>query len=41
MLEFKASWVELQCGAHDKTFQTYPEESLAQWHARLGLASNT
>jgi len=38
MLSSKASWVQLQPGAHDQVFDAYPEESLAAWHARLGLA---
>jgi len=37
MLEFKAPWVEVQQGPHDKLFDIYPEESLADWHARLHL----
>jgi hypothetical protein len=24
-------------GPNDKTFDLYPDESLAQWHQRLGL----
>lgn len=34
----KASWVELQQGPNDKTFDKYPDESIAAWHERLGLA---
>ena len=37
MLASKASWVEVHAGAHDQTFDHYPKESLAEWHARLGL----
>ena len=37
MLEFKAEWVEIQNGARDKTFPGYPDESIAEWHNRLGL----
>jgi hypothetical protein len=37
MLGSKASWVEPQSGGHDRLFDEYPDESLAQWHARLGL----
>jgi hypothetical protein len=33
----KASWVELRQGETDKVFGGYPEESIAQWHRRLGL----
>ncbi|WP_040514093.1 GFA family protein [Paraglaciecola polaris] len=36
MLGSKASWVELYCGPHDKFFKEYPQESLADWHLRLG-----
>jgi len=38
MLGSKASWVPLGLGAHDKQFDAYPDESLAAWHERLGLA---
>jgi len=37
MLDSKASWVEPQIFAADKCFADYPDESLAQWHERLGL----
>ncbi len=37
MLRFKAPWVELEAGASDKKFTGYPQESIAEWHARLGL----
>jgi hypothetical protein len=37
MLEFKAPWVEIHAGPQDKKFEGYPDESLAQWHERLGL----
>ncbi|HEX2113424.1 MAG TPA: GFA family protein [Alphaproteobacteria bacterium] len=37
MLDFKASWVELHSGRRDKRFKRYPEESIAEWHERLGL----
>ncbi len=39
MLEFKAPWVELQPGPRDQLFDRYPEESIAEWHERLGLES--
>ena len=41
LLDSKASWVEVQTGKHDKTFEQYPEESIADWHERLGLVSST
>ena len=37
MLGSKANWVQVITGPHDQTFDEYPEESLAQWHKRLGL----
>lgn len=39
MLDFKAPWVEVSAGPSDKQFPCYPDESLAQWHERLGLSS--
>lgn len=39
MLEFKAPWVEVQKSRGDLFFDIYPEESIAQWHERQGLAS--
>jgi hypothetical protein len=40
MLAFKASWVPAHIEDGDLSFDSYPEESLAQWHARLGLVQN-
>src|SRR5690606_5774196 len=37
MLGSRAAWVPLQTGARDKCFDDYPEESIADWHRRLGL----
>jgi hypothetical protein len=37
MLGSKASWVEVQGKRKDKQFDEYPDESLAEWHQRLGL----
>lgn len=37
MLESKANWVEAPNGETDYRFDTFPEESLAEWHRRLGL----
>ena len=37
MLSSKASWIEPEVHADDKTFDEYPEESLAQWHERHGF----
>jgi hypothetical protein len=39
LLDSKASWVEVQAGAKDQQFQHYPEESIADWHQRLGVES--
>lgn len=38
MVGSKASWVPLCEGPKDKTFDQYPDESIASWHQRLGLA---
>lgn len=40
MVGSKASWVELQKGENDRIFHGYPEESIAEWHERLGLDSD-
>jgi hypothetical protein len=37
MLGSKAAWVVPQVGPNDKTFTEYPDESIAEWHERLGL----
>ena len=37
MLGSKASWVEPCLRSDDKTFDGYPDESIAAWHQRLGL----
>ena len=37
MLDSKADWIEADVRAGDKTFPHYPEESLSEWHERLGL----
>jgi hypothetical protein len=37
MLASKAGWVEPAVGPKDRTFAEYPDESLAEWHQRLGL----
>tara|TARA_B100000683_G_scaffold104906_1_gene103461 strand:+ start:446 stop:925 length:480 start_codon:yes stop_codon:yes gene_type:complete len=39
MLGSKARWVPVDPGAEDKLFDLYPEESIADWHRRLGLES--
>lgn len=37
MMGSKPDWVEPQIGARDRCFEEYPDESLAQWHQRLGI----
>lgn len=37
MVGSKAPWVELCEGPNDKVFDRYPDESIAEWHKRLGL----
>ena len=39
MLDFKPEWVEVHGGASDRHCPRYPDESLAEWHRRLGLES--
>ena len=36
MVGSKASWVVPHLGSLDKEFEEYPEESIAQWHERVG-----
>lgn len=38
MLGYKAPWVEVSVRKGDLQFDEYPEESIAQWHTRLGLS---
>ena len=38
MLGSKPAWVGVASGDNDKMFDEYPDESLAQWHQRLGLS---
>ena len=37
MLSSKKEWVVTDNKTNDKCFSEYPEESIAQWHERLGL----
>lgn len=37
MLGSKATWVEIHAGPKDHMFEVYPQESVAEWHRRLGL----
>ena len=38
MLASKAPWVEVQAKRGDRRFDGYPDESIADWHERQGLA---
>lgn len=40
MLAYKASWVPAHVDTTDLSFDEYPEESLADWHRRLGLGED-
>ncbi len=37
MRAFKASWVPVHLEPGDSSFDEYPDESLAEWHRRIGL----
>lgn len=37
MLGSKAGWVDVEDKGKDRCFEEYPDESLAEWHQRLGL----
>ncbi|PPR22558.1 MAG: hypothetical protein CFH40_01298 [Alphaproteobacteria bacterium MarineAlpha10_Bin3] len=37
MLGSKAAWVAPDIARSDKSFDDYPDESIARWHERLGL----
>lgn len=37
MLKYKPSWVEPDIRDGDRTFDLYPEESIADWHRRTGM----
>ncbi|MEO8123960.1 MAG: GFA family protein [Burkholderiales bacterium] len=39
MLGAKASWVEPDIRGDDKCFDEYPDESIADWHARHGFTA--
>jgi hypothetical protein len=40
MLASKASWVEPAIGPSDRQFAGYPDESISDWHERLGLVDD-
>lgn len=37
MLRYKAPWVEPQVGPDDRSFEEYPELSIADWHRKHGV----
>jgi hypothetical protein len=37
LIDSKAAWVDVRADPPDKLFDEYPDESIAQWHERLGL----
>lgn len=37
MLASKPAWVSVEHGPNDQSYDGYPEESLEDWHKRLGL----
>lgn len=39
LLSSKATWVPVNAGPGDQRFEHYPSESIADWHARLGVRS--
>lgn len=39
MLDFKPDWVRVPDGPQERHFPRYPDESLAEWHQRLGLGA--
>jgi hypothetical protein len=39
-LDSKPDWVAVEAGPHDRRLETYPEESIAEWHARHGMGSD-
>ena len=38
LLDSKASWVEVRADPQDRLHAVFPEETISQWHERLGLA---
>jgi hypothetical protein len=40
LLGSKASWVVPAIGPRDQQFEDYPDESISEWHERLGLVSD-
>jgi len=40
LLDSKAPWVAVRADPQDKCFDSYPDESIAAWHRRLGLETD-
>lgn len=40
MLASKAGWVPVDVRTDDRQFDAYPDESLADWHRRMGFTDN-
>ena len=40
MLQSKAGWVPVDAGPNDKRSDAYPDESLADWHKRMGIGQD-
>jgi hypothetical protein len=41
MLGSKPAWVEVALAPKDRRFREYPQESIADWHQRLGVEAGT
>lgn len=41
MLDFAANWVEVPEDPNNRSYQRYPDESIADWHNRMGLTDQT
>ena len=41
MLGSKPKWVEVRAKRSDRKFREYPQESIADWHRRLGLEAGS
>lgn len=40
MVAFKPAWAAAEIGPNDRRFDEYPDESITDWHARLGLVDS-
>ncbi len=41
LLDSKAPWVEVRADRQDQLFESFPDESIAEWHERLGLVDES